>query len=158
VSSTQVVCSEERLPEFTTILRSQKVHYNANKSQPVTLTLRQVAPEHITLAHSMNIHFNIILASTTRFHQWPLSSFDTKLLHAFLFWTTRAKCPAHLILLDLIITIIYREQCSSDGPPYCPFYSVSCYSSPLRSEQISEHTSSEIPLVYILRPWGMGTK
>jgi hypothetical protein len=38
------------------------------------------------------------------------SGFPTILLYAILFSPIRAKCPAHLILLDLIILIMLWEK------------------------------------------------
>jgi hypothetical protein len=38
------------------------------------------------------------------------SGFPTNILHAFLFYHIRAKCPAHLFLLDVTILIILGEE------------------------------------------------
>jgi hypothetical protein len=39
------------------------------------------------------------------------SGFPINILYSFLFTRIRATCPAHLILLDLVVLIILEEEC-----------------------------------------------
>jgi hypothetical protein len=47
------------------------------------------------------------------------SDFSTKILYSFHFSANLATCPAHLILLDLIILIILSGECKSRRSSLC---------------------------------------
>jgi hypothetical protein len=68
----------------------------------------------IQSTHSYTIYFkicfNIILPSTPRSYKWSLLFLIT-ILYAFLISPMRAKCLVHPIILDLIVLIIFGEEC-----------------------------------------------
>ena len=61
--------------------------------------------------HFLNIHFHFGLPCTPESSNWFLSSsLATKTLNAPLLSPIRAKCAAHLFLLDLITQITFGEE------------------------------------------------
>jgi hypothetical protein len=73
--------------------------------------LSQINPVHTIPSYLSRIHLNIVHPPTSWSSQWFLpSGFPTNILYAFLFPPIRVTCPAHLILLYLIILIILGEE------------------------------------------------
>ena len=72
--------------------------------------------------HLLQIHFKIILSSTSRLPKGLVpSGFPTKTLYAFLDCSIRAACPAHLSRLDLSFLIMLGEEYNARSSALCKF-------------------------------------
>jgi hypothetical protein len=96
--------------EILSILWNPKVHYHVHKSPPLVPILSQIDPIHTIPSYLRSI---LILSTHLRLglpsNLFP-SGFRTDILYVLFFSHIRATCPAHLILLDLIILIILGEE------------------------------------------------
>jgi hypothetical protein len=73
--------------------------------------LSKINPIHNCPAFFFSIHFNVALLSSPKSSQSSLLfRFVTKAPQIFLYIPTRAICPAHPILFDLITLIKYGEE------------------------------------------------
>jgi hypothetical protein len=97
--------------EFPNILWHPNVHYRFHENRPLVPILSQINPVHTSPSYLYKVHLNISLHLRLGLSSglFP-SGFPTKILYAVLFSPIRATCPAHFILLDLIILIILGEQ------------------------------------------------
>jgi hypothetical protein len=101
------------LRNFPAFLRNPKVHHRVHKSPPLVPILSQFDPIHTIPSHPISLRSILTSSSHLRlglpsgfFH----SGFPTIIPYAFLVSLIRATCPAHLILLDLILLIMFGEE------------------------------------------------
>jgi hypothetical protein len=130
-----------------------KVYYCVHKSPPLVSILSQVDPTHTIPSHPISLWSISILSTYLRLGLpsglFP-SGFPTNILYPFLFSSIRAKWPAHLILLDLIILLYLARSTSYEAPRYAVYSNL--LSLHLSSVQILFSTPcSQTPSVYVPR-------
>jgi hypothetical protein len=109
--------------ELPRISLNSKVHCRVHKSPPLVSILIQIDPLHTIPCYLYKI--NLTLSTHLRLglpSGFFSSTFPTNILYAFLFSPIRATCVAHLNLFDLIILIMFGEECFRSK--YSPHYPV----------------------------------
>jgi hypothetical protein len=96
---------------------------SCSKEPPTGPILSHINPIHIITFYLSKIDFNVVHPPTSWSSQWSPSFWlsHQNIVYALLLSPIRATCPAHLILLDLII--IQFSPTSSYLKPPCSKYS-----------------------------------
>jgi hypothetical protein len=107
--------------ELPSILWKPKVQYRVHKSPPLVPIL-----SHINPIHSIPSYLRSVLKLSTHLRLGLPSGlfpfgFPTNILYAFLFSPIRTTCPAHLVILDLIVLIILGEEYKLWNSSLCSF-------------------------------------
>jgi hypothetical protein len=90
--------------EISRILWKPKVHYRLHKLPAFVPVLNQTNPVHAP--HFASLRSILKLSSYLRLNHLSglrPSAIPTKILYASLLYSVHATCPAHLILLDMIM-------------------------------------------------------
>ena len=108
--------------EIPRISRNPKVHYCTHKWPPPVPILSQLDPVPTPTSQFLKIHFNIIFPSMLGSPMWSLSLRIAQQNPVYASpLPIRAKCPAHLILLDFITRKILGEEYRSLRSSLCSF-------------------------------------
>jgi hypothetical protein len=105
------------------LIWNPKDNYHVHKSPPLVPILNPLNSTHTLKHYFRKIHFNITLTSTPRSSEWSLPfRLSNQHFVSISNPSMGVTCPAHLILLQMIILIIYVKS-TNYGSPGCAIFS-----------------------------------